>query len=477
MRVGSYQNDQTTDGGLFDNDDEVDSYLFTKVPIDDNDLYGLRVALWRLTESRFRETLTDWSNKEAARLTTVDPHRKLASYTKLKPLRDISYPSPEEVRENAWVLFCKKASKWLSELSGVTANWVEFNSSQETKIFVSTEKRILVQNQEIFTLSATIRHLTKEGLHIERDLVLNCVSQRELPSLAQFKKLLLKKHGELRSLMKAKKLHSYSGPVLLKQIPSGLLFHEAIGHRLEGSRLLHSGEGQTFKGQIGKTILGVPLSIRDNPLLTQFEGQKLVGSYKYDDEGTPASDALLLSKGKLQGFLNTRAALPARGNTINGHARNRRFQRPISRMGVTIVEGEDTLTEAELREELIAEIKRQKKPFGLIVYETAGGETDTSTYDFQAFSGEIAFATRVFPDGKEEVIRGVDFVGTPLQALSNITAVGGELEAENHFCGAESGFIPVTTISPSVLVKNLELQAKDEELLTQYILPKPKRSR
>jgi predicted Zn-dependent protease len=109
----------------------------------------------------------------------------------------------------------------------------------------------------------------------------------------------------------------------------------------------------------------------------------------------------------------------------------------------------------------------------MIVYETNGGETDTTNYDFQAFSGDIAYATLVYPNGKEVCVRGVNFVGTPMQSLSNIVAVGDEPVVDNGFCGAESGLLPITTISPAVLVSNLELQGKDEELVTPSILKRP----
>jgi len=262
--------------------------------------------------------------------------------------------------------------------------------------------------------------------------------------------------------------------VLLAPVPAGLLFHEAIGHRLEGSRLLSTGEGQTFKGQIDKRILNVDVSIRDNPRLKEFKGKRCIGSYDFDDEGTPARDTLLVDKGILKEFLNTRAATQKKGFVPNGHARNKKFQRPISRMAVTIVESRQGLKWESLRELLIAEIKLQRKPFGMIVYSTSGGETETARYDFQAFSGEISFATLIYPDGKEVCVRRVNFVSTPLQALSNIIAVGKEQNLDNSYCGAETGYIPVTTISPAILLRTLELQAKEEELVTQYLLPKPR---
>lgn len=474
IRVGSYRYDQTTDGGLADNDEERESISHVTMPIDDRVYDGLRLALWRLSEAKYREALTDYNQKEAQRLSTVDPSFQFHSFVKQKPVKHIRFETPERVDERKWVDFCKTASSWMADLPGVSTTWVEFDASQETHIFVSTEGSVVVQHRRVFSLNATVRKLTNEGSNLEQEFVINCATQKELPSLKKFKAAIMERYNQLLRLMRSKTIHSFSGPVLLYPLPAGLLFHEAIGHRLEGSRLLSSGEGQTFKGQIGKRVLNVDISIKDNPKLKSFNGKKCIGAYDYDDEGTPAKPAVLVENGLLKGFLSTRAALGKRDYVSNGHARNRKFQRPISRMAVTVVEGHKAVSPQRLKELLVREIGKQKKPFGMIVYETAGGETDTTNYDFQAFKGEISFATLVYPDGREEPVRGVNFVGTPLQALSNIVAVGNEQIMENHYCGAESGFIPVTTISPAILLSNLELQAKDEALVTQYILPKPK---
>ncbi len=474
IRVGSYSYDQTSEGGLNENDEELESYAHVRMPIDDKDFSGLRLALWRLSECKFREALTYYSDKKASGISTIDANRKYTSFVRVPRTRHIQYSKPERIDEDKWVRFCKAASKWLSELPQISGNWVEFDATQQSRIFVSTENSVVVQHHQIYSLVAGIRHLTKEGLQLDQELVYHFSRQSELPNMKQFKADALKKYHQLVELVKAKKIHSFSGPVLLYPKPAGLLFHEAIGHRLEGNRLLSTGEGQTFKGHIGKKIINVGLSIRDNPKLKTFRGQSCIGAYDFDDEGVEAQNAKLVEDGTLIGFLSTRAAVSTRGHKSNGHARTKKYQRPISRMGVTIIEGKETYTLDELKDLLVEEIRRQKKPFGMIVYETSGGETDTTSYDFQAFYGDVSYATLVYPDGSEQVIRGVDFVGTPLQALSNIVAVGKELELDNGYCGAESGFIPVTTISPAILLRNLELQSKDEELVTQYILPRPR---
>ncbi len=475
LRVGSYRYDQTVDGGLTDNNTESESHQYVNVPIDDSNYDGLSLALWRLSESRYREAVSDYNHKNALRLSLVDQNSEFHSFVPQEKHRRIRYEAPQKVDHRRWERLCKEISGWLSSLSGVFDCTVEFESEQVSSIFVSSEGSTIVQHRQTFTLSANMRHLHKDGSQVEQDFVLNTATLSDLPSKRALKKQLLEKHQQLLDLTKAEKIHSFSGPVLLMPKPAGLMFHEAIGHRLEGSRLLSNGEGQTFKGQIGKRILPVDITIKDNPRNFKFEGIKCTGAYEFDDEGTPGINTILVEKGILKNFLNTRAAFSKKNFIPNGHARNRGFERPISRMSVFEIKGERTYSDDQLREMLIREIRKQKKPFGMIVYETSGGETDTSSYDFQAFSGEISYATLLFPDGNEIVVRGVNFVSTPLQALSNIVAVGEEQILENHYCGAESGFIPVSTISPAILLKSLELQAKEEDLVTQHILPKPKR--
>jgi predicted Zn-dependent protease len=474
IRVGSYKYDQTTSGGLNDNDEDRESNQNVRVPTDDRVYDGLRLALWRITELRFRDALSDYSAKEAQRISKVNPNGRLQSFRKFRATTALKFRRVDRVDEEQWVKFCKQASRYLSKLSQVSQSWVEFDVMNETKIFCSTERRTILQQSQVFQLTAVLRKLTPEGSHIDQELVVNVASIDELPTLAEFKKLILETHARLLKLAEAKQIHAFSGPVLLYPIPAGLLFHEAMGHRLEGSRLIASGEGQTFRGHLGERVLNVDITVRDDPTMKRFGETRLIGAYEFDDEGAPAKNTVLIERGVLKGFLTTRAELPYDGYEPNGHARNRKFQRPVSRMANLVVEGAQRYSIQELRARLIQEIRKQKKRFGMIVYESAGGETETTNYDFQAFCGEVAFATLLYPDGTEIPIRGVNFVGTPLQALNNIVAVGDQSAVDNSFCGAESGFIPVTTISPALLLSNLELQAKEEELVTQFILPRPK---
>ncbi len=92
----------------------------------------------------------------------------------------------------------------------------------------------------------------------------------------------------------------------------------------------------------------------------------------------------------------------------------------------------------------------------------------------QAFTVVPLVVYRVYPDGRpDELIRGVDIVGTPLASFQKILATSDRKEVFNGYCGAESGSVPVSATSPAILVSEIETQRKQNEQLKPPILPRP----
>jgi TldD protein len=132
------------------------------------------------------------------------------------------------------------------------------------------------------------------------------------------------------------------------------------------------------------------------------------------------------------------------------------------------------MTNAQLRAELIKLIKDQGKPYGLLIDDIAGGFTFTGRGQPQAFQVLPLVVYRVYPDGRpDELVRGVDIVGTPLAALTKIVATGDTTEVFNGYCGAESGSVPVSAASPAILTSELEVQKKESATDRPPILPPP----
>jgi TldD protein len=466
VRVGSYRSDQMRDGGLEDNDKESESYSYVDLPFG-SDLTGVRHGLWRLTDARYREAVEALLLKRSHELTFRDHYSHLRSFEKCAPCVDLAYTPPAEIDCDAWIRFVEKASQILKRYPEIKDSHVEFRADNIGRIFVNSEGSRQVQCQSTWSIECYLWLLSSKGYAFPLTVKYLVTDPGELPSLRKFQQQIRAVVVKLRQVAKAPALRSFSGPTLLEAVPAGLLMHEAVGHRLEGNRLLSSGEGQTFKDSLGTRILPEFLSLRDNPTLTHHDGQSLIGHYKYDDEGVPATDALLVEEGVLKGFLGSRTGISKRHRS-NGHARASFHQRPISRMGTLLVESSKGLSAPALKQLLLKEIHRQNAPFGMRIIDASSGETATDAYNFQAFLGEVNLAAKVYPDGREELVHGVNFVGTPLNAIRNIIGAGAHNEVDNAYCGAESGYIPVSTISPALVLSELELQSKPDAPYTQY---------
>jgi predicted Zn-dependent protease len=251
------------------------------------------------------------------------------------------------------------------------------------------------------------------------------------------------------------------------------MFHEAVGHRLEGERQIDDTDGQTFKGRVGEKIIPPFLSINDDPTVKDFNGTDLLGYYPFDDQGVPGKNVLLVEDGILRNFLLSRT--PVDGfNKSNGHGRASYGRAPMARMSNLIIKSDKVYTREELKSLLLKEVKHQNKPFGLVIKRMMGGETNTSSYNFQAFKATPLVIYKVNPDtGKETPVRGVEIVGTPLVSINKIIATTKDYGVFNGFCGAESGYIPVSAVAPSVLVSEIELQRISDPKEKPPLLPPP----
>ncbi len=457
VRLGSYRTDHVREGGLGDNTNKAESYGYSHLPIGSH-ADGLRHGLWMLTEARYREAAEDLLERRVESLHYRNPNEGLSAFERRNPVEHHHTPRFPTIDLDAWTKYVTAASAVGKREPGVYGCEVDFSVRHTTRYFVSTEGAVVVDRQPLWQLTAVLDLASEDGVTVPWNISHFGRSPRDLPPLASLRKEMRAAFQRMRAIAASETLRAYSGPVLLDPIPAGLLMHEALGHRLEGNRLLSSGEGQTFRDALGAQLLPEMISMYDDPTLTEHEGQSLVGHYTHDDEGLETRRAELVEQGVIRGYLTTRAGV-AKRHRSNGHARNETFERPMSRMGVTVIEATAPIGDAELKRQLIEEVKARRLPFGIHVLSADSGETETKSYDFQAFLGNIRAANRVYPDGKEVPVRDVSFVGTPLNAVRGILAVGARREVDNSYCGAESGAVPVSTISPSLLVESLELQS------------------
>jgi TldD protein len=210
-----------------------------------------------------------------------------------------------------------------------------------------------------------------------------------------------------------------------------------------------------------------------DPTLREFQGTMLNGSYLYDDEGVKARRVPIVEAGVLKTFLMSRSPIEGFPRS-NGHGRRQPGAEVVSRQSNLFVESSKQVSDKELRQMLIEEVKRQNKPYGLFFDQVTGGYTTTARRGLQAFTVIPLVVYRVYPDGRpDELIRGVSIVGTPLASFGNILATSDKSEIFNGICGAESGNVPVAAISPALLVSSIEIQRKERSQDQPPYLPRP----
>ncbi len=469
VRVGNMHTDNTHElkGVWMTYDQEA-----LRTALDAQHRNALRNTLWLGTQSAVEQALKDYNNvltnKQVSSASTdpsddfVLPQKSLFCQTQ-KP---VAYER-KEVEERL-----KTLSALVKNYDFIDASSFSFVLDEKDRYFVDSVGNLIRTPSALARYVMAIQAQTPDGMVLERNVLYDGFTMEDFPSLQQMKEDFAQMADELKQLLQAPVAEPYTGPVILKNRASGVFFHEILGHRLEGHRQKSDSFGQTFTNRVGKEIVSPVLNVSDNPLLSHFNGVPLRGYYLFDDEGNPAQNVTLIEKGVLKNFLM--GASPIKGFAqSNGHGRKSLGKRAVARMGNTIITPVESVSYDELEKQLLEQVKKQGKPYGLIIEDISGGFTMTETSAPQAFKVNPLLVYKIYPDGHKEVVRGVDLVGTPLTSFSKITAAADDFAVFNGVCGAESGWVPVSAVSPSVLVSEMEVEKVEKSPTKPPILRPP----
>jgi predicted Zn-dependent protease len=474
VRVGSYQLDSS--GGneplLFLGNDGP-SWIAPKDAPLDADPGALRNSLWLVTDEKYKEALSNFLKKRSRDVYRDGEAQRADSFTREPPQRNVDAPRPLSLDRERWRKVARQASALFKAHPHVFDSSVRVVGERQVRWIASSEGTRLITEATIagLHLQATARAPDGQLLETGRDFYGR--GEADLPSEAAIRTAVAELAGELKALQAAPVIDPYTGPAILEPEAAGVLFHEAVGHRLEGERLDDDKEGQTFKGQVGRAVLPTFLSVSDDPTLPSAAGGTLNGHYAFDDQGVPAQRVALIRDGLLESYLLSRKPVKPFVRS-NGHGRAQGGRAPSARMATLVVESRKAFANEELKRQLLAEVRRQGRPYGLLIRDISGGNTNTSGFGYQAFKGTPRLVYRLDAQtGKEELVRGVELVGTPLASVNRILATGDTPRVFNGFCGAESGFVPVSTIAPALLVQEIELQRVARQNERGAVLPSP----
>ena len=445
---------------------------FTPLSLDDNP-NQIRRAIWsetdrvyRVASRRFLQLKTDEQLLAEERDRDADfSAEPAATYSQLP--ETYKYDGDEwKDRVRAWSAEFKKHPK-------ILASGVSFRGRREVRTFVNTEGTAVQFGSNLFRIEIQGAALAPDGMDLGDFVTIEASEPSHLPSASDVSAKVREVAANLDALMNAPPAEPIVCPAILSGRASAVFFHEIFGHRIEGHRQKDITEDQTFKKMLGQKVLPDFISVEFDPTRTTYNGTDLIGHYEYDDEGVKARPVKVVEDGVLKTFLLSRSPV---GELVHSNAHGRRqpgFE-VAARQSNLIVESSKQISEADLRTQLIAEVKRQGKPYGLYFADVSSGFTTTGRQGTQAFKVIPLVVYRVYPDGRpDELIRGVDIVGTPLASFQKILATSNTPAVFNGYCGAESGSIPVSAVSPAILVSEIETQKKQNRQDKPPLLPRP----
>jgi TldD protein len=469
-RVGSYQLDDTHKLG-----DRQPSWTSpgTNLALD-NDIPVLRREIWRETDRQYRaasEALIKVKTNQQVQVQTAEG--SAPDFSHEGPHTSISAPVEIHVDRKPWEERVRKYTAAFSTSPAVLNSLATFTALGLNQYQANSEGTKLVFGQVHYRLELYVQSKAPDGMDIDRYANFDWLTPKDAPDDKTVFERIHTMIQETEALDKAPLVDPYAGPALLTGRATAVFFHEVFGHRAEGFRQKDINEGQTFTSKVGERILPEFISIKDDPTEARFNGQMLLGNYAFDDEGVPARNVQLIDHGVLKTFLMGRSPLVSITNS-NGHGRRQLGYVPVARQGNLIVSSTNAVTDAQLRQKLINMVKEQGKPFGLLIDDIAGGFTFTGRGQPQAFQVLPLVVYKVFPDGRpDQLVRGVDIVGTPLVSLTKIVATGDTPDIFNGYCGAESGSVPVSAVAPAILISEMEVQKKETSTDKPPILPPP----
>jgi predicted Zn-dependent protease len=472
VRVGGYDFDNTRSLRGGEDSGQGGYQGSVNLPLED-DPDALKSEIWLHTDNRYRQAVERLSKAKTNNAVTVKEENPAPDFSKEKPNTALFEPVKGKADLKDWAAKAKEVSKVFNNYPELLNSEVTFYEEASTKYLVNTEGTTLQHGAAQSRVSIVATTKADDGMELFRYEIFDARTPEGLPPVDALKQAAEKLAKDVTALRKAPVVEPFTGPAILSGRAAGVFFHEIFGHRIEGHRQKNEAEGNTFTKQVGKEILPRFISVYDDPTLEKLGQVDLGGFYMFDDEGVKAQRVPVVESGILKNFLLSRSPLP-NFPVSNGHGRKSPGFAAVGRQGNLLVQSNVTVPTAKLRQLLIAECKKQKKPFGLLFDDVSGGFTFTGRGTPQAFQITPIMVYRVYADGRpDELVRGVDLIGTPLTAFSKIIAASDTPEVFNGVCGAESGWVPVSAISPALLLQQIEVQKKPKSSELKPILPPP----
>ncbi len=444
----------------------------SRAEISVDDVEALRNILWYRTDKEYKAAIEQLTKVKTNVQVKVQAEDQSGDFSSEQPQKSLEDPVAFVIDRPLWEEKLRKYTAPFSRSGHIYSANAALSVNVETRWYVNSEGSEIRTSQSYYRLMISAFSKAEDGMELPRYESFFSFTPDGLPDDSSVATTVEGMIGDLEALRVAPVVDPYTGPAILSGRASGVFFHEVLGHRVEGHRQKREEDAQTFKKMVNQKVLPQTFSVSFDPTVKRIGSIDLVGAYGYDNQGVKARRVTVIEEGVLKNFLMSRTPIEGFSRS-NGHGRKSAGFAPVARQSNLFVEVSEPLSGEDLKALLIDQLKRDNKPFGLFFEDIQGGFTITARTFPNAFNVLPIMVYRIYSDGREELVRGVDLIGTPLTTFSKVTAAGNQSEVFNGFCGAESGGVPVASVSPAVLVSQVEVQKKEKSQERPPILPPP----
>jgi hypothetical protein len=494
VRVGDY---------AFDNTNYIFSDFFGRDGgrvVLDNEYDAIRRHYWLATDRIFKGSLEAIARKRSA-LRNVTQQDKLNDFAKAEPVKFYREPTKRAVRIEEWKATARRVSAVFADYPDVTGSGVEFDIGYSTSYLVNSEGTELRYPDDLFFIRIRAGAQAPDGMPIRDAEVFQARQLERLSPESTMIEGAKRIATNITALLKAPVEDDYSGPVLVEGIASPQLFAHLLGAHLGLTRRPVSEPGRTIpvpqselEGRMGSRVVPEWMDVVDDPTRREFNGEPLQVTYEVDMEGVRPAPVQVVEGGKVKNFLLTR--LPVRGfEGSNGRARlPGSFGAKAAVFSNLLVSARESLSAEALKKKFLEMVTQRSKPYGLLIRKldfpttapvselrrraTASGQRGGSVQPSVA----PTLVYRVYPDGREELVRGLSFRSLNVRSLRDIDSAA-NTPVIFHFTGDGSplpvmgagGYVSThSVVAPAVLFEDLELEKRQEDWPKLPLAPAPK---
>lgn len=493
MRVGA---------PAFDNTDHIYSDAFvgtrfdpTHLPLDDNYL-ALRQVFWLATDRAYKMAQEAIARKRSSLKNMSDPD--LLPDFSSAPAPHLVLPIERKPFDSAaWRSETLRLSGLFDAYPKILSSGVEVHASQSTNYIVTSEGAELRLPEDLAFVRASASALAADGTRVRDSFVVQAFTSGGLPSEEVLTREIKAVGEDVTALTQAPVGESYDGPVLFEASAAAQLFGQLLGDNLKITRKPVTDPGRPsryspseLENRIGSRILPEWMDVVDDPTQTQYEGHTLLGHYIYDMEGVAPQPLTLVDKGVLKTFLLTRTPVFKDYSGSNGHARMLGdYGTRWPGYGNLFIRASETTPAADMKKKLIDMVRQGNKPYGILIRKldypsSASIEELRQISDASGGSHPVVaplLAYKVYPDGREELVRGLFFHDVNVRSFKDIVAASDEhyvfglIDSNAPFALVGAGTFTTTSsvISPAILFDEMELEPAKEETPKPPIVPPP----